>query len=148
MLSSEFLGLIPHLPPMLLVDKLISINGSSAVIEATIKDDYPFTTEGVGVWIGLELIAQSAAVLSKLRDSKESTRPSLGFLLGSRSFIAHKPVFTPGQRILIEIDLDPESIGLPTINASGVITDALGDPICEGALTLFEPNDDALYLTK
>ena len=150
MLSSEFFGLIPHLPPMLLVDKLISKNGSSAVIEATIKDDYPFTTEGegVGVWIGLELIAQSAAVLSKLRDSKESTRPSLGFLLGSRSFIAHKPAFTRGQSILIEIDLDPESIGLPTINASGVITDTLGDPICEGSLTLFEPNDDALYLTK
>ena len=49
---------------------------------------------------------------------------------------------------MIEINLDPESIGLPTINASGVIKDALGDPICEGTLTLFEPNDDALYLTK
>jgi len=133
---------------MLLVDRLVSSNDCSIVIEAIIKDDYPFTNGIVGSWIGLELMAQSAAVLSRLRKSDKSVEPSLGFLLGSRSFIAHVPVFTPGQKVTIEIQLDPDSLAQPTITASGIIKDDSGCAICEGTLTLLEPNDDALYLSK
>ena len=93
-------------------------------------------------------MAQSAAVLSRLRKSDKSVEPSLGFLLGSRSFIAHVPVFTPGQKVTIEIQLDPDSLAQPTITASGIIKDDSGCAICEGTLTLLEPNDDALYLSK
>jgi predicted hotdog family 3-hydroxylacyl-ACP dehydratase len=133
---------------MLLLDRLISGNDCSVVVEATIKNDYPFSIGGAGSWIGLELMAQSAAVLSRLRKSDRSAEPSLGFLLGSRSFIAHVPEFTPGQKVTIEVQIDPESLTQPTISASGIIKDDSGCPICEGTLTLFEPNDDALYLSK
>ena len=147
-MSSELTGMLPHASSMLLVDRLISSNDCSIVIEATIKDDYPFSNGVAGTWIGLELMAQSAAVLSRLRKSEMSAKPSLGFLLGSRSFIAHVPEFIPGQKVLIEVQLDSESLGQPTITVSGIIRDDLGCPICEGTLTLFEPNDDALYLLK
>jgi len=147
-LNSELTGMLPHASSMLLVDRLVSSNDCSIVIEAIIKDDYPFTNGIVGSWIGLELMAQSAAVLSRLRKSDKSVEPSLGFLLGSRSFIAHVPVFTPGQKVTIEIQLDPDSLAQPTITASGIIKDDSGCAICEGTLTLLEPNDDALYLSK
>lgn len=147
-MNSELIGMLPHASSMLLVDRLVSSNDCSVVIEATIKDDYPFTNGVAGSWIGLELMAQSAAVLSRLRKSDKSVEPSLGFLLGSRSFIAHFPIFTPGQRVTIEIQLDPDSLAQPTITASGIIKDDSGCAICEGTLTLLEPNDDALYLSK
>ena len=147
-MNSELTGMLPHASSMLLVDRLVSSNDYSIVIEATIKDGYPFSNGVAGSWIGLELMAQSAAVLSRLRGSDESAKPSLGFLLGSRSFIAHTPEFTPGQQVTIEIQLDPESLAQPTITASGIIKDDSGCAICEGTLTLLEPNDDALYLTK
>ena len=147
-MNSELTGMLPHASSMLLVDRLVSSNDCSIVIEAIIKDDYPFTNGIVGSWIGLELMAQSAAVLSRLRKSDKSVEPSLGFLLGSRSFIAHVPVFTPGQTVTIEIQLDPDSLAQPTITASGIIKDDSGCAICEGTLTLLEPNDDALYLSK
>ena len=147
-MSSELIGMLPHGSSMLLVDRLISSNDSSVVIEATIKDDYPFSNGFTGTWIGLELMAQSAAVLSRLRNSDKSAEPSLGFLLGSRSFIAHAPEFTPGQKVTIEIQLDPDSPAQPTITAYGIIKDDAGRAICEGTLTLLEPNDDALYLSK
>ncbi len=147
-MNSELTGMLPHASSMLLVDRLVSSNDCSIVIEAIIKDDYPFTNGIVGSWIGLELMAQSAAVLSRLRKSDKSVEPSLGFLLGSRSFIAHVPVFTPGQKVTIEIQLDPDSLAQPTITASGIIKDDSGCAICEGTLTLLEPNDDALYLSK
>ena len=147
-MNSELIGMLPHASSMLLVDRLVSSSDCSIVIEATIKDDYPFTNGVAGSWIGLELMAQSAAVLSRLRKSDKSVEPSLGFLLGSRSFIAHVPVFTPGQTVTIEIQLDPDSLAQPTITASGIIKDDSGCAICEGTLTLLEPNDDALYLSK
>lgn len=147
-MNSELIGMLPHASSMLLVDRLVSSSDCSIVIEAIIKDDYPFTNGIVGSWIGLELMAQSAAVLSRLRKSDKSVEPSLGFLLGSRSFIAHVPVFTPGQMVTIEIQLDPDSLAQPTITASGIIKDDSGCAICEGTLTLLEPNDDALYLSK
>ncbi|AWW50229.1 hypothetical protein POPA111323_09490 [Polynucleobacter paneuropaeus] len=147
-MNSELIGLLPHASSMLLVDRLISRNDCSVVIEATIKNDYPFSDGGTGSWIGLELMAQSAAVISRLRDSEKSAKPSLGFLLGSRSFVAHVPEFTPGQKVTIEVQIDPESLTQPTISASGIIKDDSGRPLCEGTLTLFEPNDDALYLSK
>jgi hypothetical protein len=127
---------------------MLSSNDCSVVIEATIRADYPFSNGIAGSWIGLELMAQSAAVLSRLRNSDKSAGPSLGFLLGSRSFIAHIPEFTPGQKVTIEIQLDPDSLAQPTITASGIIKDDSGRAICEGALTLLEPKDDALYLSK
>ena len=147
-MNSELTGMLPHASSMLLVDRLVSSNDCSIVIEAIIKDDYPFTNGIVGSWIGLELMAQSAAVLSRLRNSDNSPEPSLGFLLGSRSFIAHIPEFIPGQKVTIEIQLDLGSLAQSTITASGIIKDDSGRPICEGTFTLLEPNDDALYLSK
>jgi predicted hotdog family 3-hydroxylacyl-ACP dehydratase len=147
-LNSKLTGLLPHSLPMLLVDELVSSDDDSAVVRVTIRDDYPFSGGGVGTWIGLELMAQSAAVLSKLRNQQTSDKPSLGFLLGSRSFTAHIPEFSPGQEVLVEIRLDPESLGQSTVTASGAIRDSSGQLMCEGVLTLFEPNDDALYLSR
>lgn len=147
-MNSELIGMLPHTSSMLLVDRMISSNDCAVVIEATIKADYPFSNGVAGSWIGLELMAQSAAVLSRLRNSDKSAEPSLGFLLGSRSFIAHIPEFTPGQKVTIEIQLDPDSLAQPTITASGIIKDDSGRAICEGTLTLLEPNEDVLYLSK
>jgi predicted hotdog family 3-hydroxylacyl-ACP dehydratase len=140
--------MLPHTSSMLLVDRLVSSNDCSVVIEATIRADYPFSNGIAGSWIGLELMAQSAAVISRLRNSEKSKKPSLGFLLGCRSFIAYIPEFTPGQKVTIEVQLDPESLAQPTISASGIIKDDSGCLICEGTLTLLEPHDDALYLSK
>jgi len=147
-LNSELIGMLPHTSSMLLVDRMVSSNDCSVVIEATIKADYPYSNGVAVTWIGHELMAQSAAVQSRLRNSDKSAEPSLGFLLGSRSFIAHIPEFTPGQKVTIEIQLDPDSLAQPTITASGIIKDDSGRAICEGTLTLLEPNDDALYLSK
>lgn len=143
---SELEKMLPHKPPMVLVDRLISNDAHSAIVEATIKDDYPFTSGSIGAWVGLELIAQSAAVLAKLTKQASADKASLGFLLGSRSFTAYIPEFTPGQKVLVEVKLDPASEGQVMVNARGKVKDASGQVICEGTLTLYEPNDDALYL--
>ena len=140
--------MLPHKSPMVLVDKLLSNNSSSVVVEATIKDDYPFTSAPIGTWVGIELMAQSAAILSKLTKQANTDKASLGFLLGSRSFTAHVSEFMPGQKVRIEIQLDPAVEGQVMVNAYGVIKTISGDLICEGSITLYEPRDDAIFLSK
>lgn len=143
----ELEKMLPHMPPMILVDRLISNHAHSVTVGATIKNDYPFTSGAIGTWIGLELIAQSAAVLSKLTKQASSDKASLGFLLGSRGFTAHIPEFTPGQKVLVEVELDPVGEGQATVNARGRVKDTYGQIICEGTLTLYEPNDNDLYFS-
>ena len=143
---SELEQMLPHKSPMVLVDRLISNNSNSAILQATIRGDYPFTNGSIGTWVGLELMAQSAAVLAKLTKHASSDKASLGFLLGSRGFTAHVPEFTPGQKVMVEIELDPVE-GQIMVNARGRVKDQNGQVICEGSLTLYEPNNDALYLS-
>ena len=70
-MSSKLGGLLPHAAPMLLVDELISSTHHSAVVGVTIRDSYPFSQGEVGTWLGIELMAQSAAVLSKIRGQQQ-----------------------------------------------------------------------------
>lgn len=144
-MSFDVSKMLPHDHPMILIDQLITSDQTTAITQATIKNQYPFTSGIIGTWIGLELMAQSAAVLAKtLNTSNEKAK--LGFLLGSRRFIAHVSEFIPGQVVSIAINLDPDSIGGPMVNANGAIKDASGNLLCEASLTLFEPNNDDLFL--
>lgn len=147
-MTSELEQMLPHKSSMVLVDRLISNNDCSAVVEAIIKDDYPFTSGPIGTWVGLELIAQSAAILSKLTKQVNADKVALGFLLGSRSFTAHVPQFAPGQKVSVEVEVEPAGEGQVMINAHGRVKALSGDVICEGSLTLYESNDNTLYLSK
>ena len=139
-------SMLPHDHPMILTDELISSDSNSAVVGAIIKSDYPFVAGSIGTWVGLEFMAQAAALLAKLSNSGSCEDAKLGFLLGSRGFVAHVPEFVPGQKVLISITLDPNDIAGPIVNALGVIKDVNGGVLCDASLTLYEPNDDALYL--
>lgn len=146
-MTLDILSFLPHDHPMILVDRLLSSDHVSAVIEATIRDEYPFTSGGIGTWVGLEFMGQAAAIVAKISGPHEE-KAKLGFLLGSRKFTAHTPEFIPGQKIVISINLDSEGLCGPTVNAIGVIKNQSGVVLCEASLTLYEPNDNALYLTQ
>lgn len=58
---------IPHQPPMRLIDRIIHVDHEQAVCEASMTADHLFydgDINGIYAWIGLELMAQTAAVFS------------------------------------------------------------------------------------
>jgi predicted hotdog family 3-hydroxylacyl-ACP dehydratase len=144
-MTLDLSSVLPHDHPMIMVDKLVSSDNKSAVIEVTIKDNYPFTNGKIGTWIGLEFMAQSAAVLAKISNLDDGEEPRLGFLVGTRKFIANLPEFIPRQKVLISVNLDSSEITSPMVNVSGVIKDTSGVVICEASLTLYRPKDNFLY---
>ncbi|MEC7524733.1 MAG: hypothetical protein VYE22_32940 [Myxococcota bacterium] len=78
-------ALIPHRPPMLLVDEVVSHEGLSVVCRTTIREDMPFVQDGeVPMLLALELFAQSAASLVALLASRGGAPLTSGAILGSR----------------------------------------------------------------
>ena len=53
-------SLVPHAGPMVLLDRVISVDEDSLLAEVRIRSDSLFcNTDGVGAWVGIEYMAQA-----------------------------------------------------------------------------------------
>ena len=76
--------LVPHEPPMLLVDELIAWTSTTAQVRAKVRAGGPFVVEGrVPASILLEYMAQAIAVADGMT-GHVTGREGIGLLLGSR----------------------------------------------------------------
>lgn len=97
--------LIPHRPPMRLVDEVVHHEGLTVRCRTTIRDDMPFVKEGeVPVMLALELFAQSACSLVALLASRGGTALSGGAILGSREIKLHADSLRVGD--VLDIDCE------------------------------------------
>ena len=91
--------LIPHRPPMVLIDEIESVDLDSSVLVAsfTAKEQWR------GNWFAIEYMAQTAAALAGVFDRAAGLpagRP--GFLLGTRRLELGIAEFVPGVRYLVK----------------------------------------------
>jgi predicted hotdog family 3-hydroxylacyl-ACP dehydratase len=91
--------LVPHRPPMLLVDEIVSYEGRSIVCRSEIRPDHPFLSpEGnVSSLVAIELFAQTAAALVGLLAPPGGPSMTTGALLGSRQVKLHADSFKLGD---------------------------------------------------
>ena len=76
--------LLPHDPPMLLVDELVEWSRTEARVRATIRPGGPFVVDGrVPATILLEYMAQAIAVAEGMSAQRDGSR-GVGLLLGTR----------------------------------------------------------------
>lgn len=78
--------LVPHRPPMLLIDALESLEGEVGQVSARIREGNPlFDEDGLLAEAGLlELLAQSYAAVQGYADSRSGGPIRQGFLVGVR----------------------------------------------------------------
>lgn len=95
--------LLPHRVPMLLINKLIDVNESSASALVYIDQDASFYQEGRGVpaWIGLEHMGQTAALIAGYQLENNLVKPHLGFLLGTRRYSSDVEYFLPNNNLYV-----------------------------------------------
>lgn len=88
--SADILELLPHRPPMLLINELVSVDSTLAKARVLIDTETAFFEPGLGVpsWIGLEYMGQTAALIAGYQLKMGLAEPHLGFLLGTRRFVA------------------------------------------------------------
>jgi len=96
--------LIPHRPPIRIIDRLLSYDGLQGVVESVIQpDSICIADDGAIDWAAMvELIAQSFAAVKGYADLLEGKPVNKGFLVGVKRFVFHKTA-NGGERLLVFI---------------------------------------------
>jgi len=99
----QLYDLIPHRPPMLLINEIIAVDqrSSSAVVSIDSNASFFEALKGVPSWIGLEYMGQTAALIAGYQLKEGLIEPHLGFLLGTRAFKAEQAYFEPNINLLV-----------------------------------------------
>ncbi|MEI7606290.1 MAG: hypothetical protein WCJ64_02780 [Rhodospirillaceae bacterium] len=103
-MTTPISSLLPHAPPMLLLDELVECGIDAVTATATIRGDHPFfDTEAGGVpcHVGIELMAQACGAFAGLRALAEGKPPALGFLLGTRNYRCSVRWFREGDQLKV-----------------------------------------------
>jgi predicted hotdog family 3-hydroxylacyl-ACP dehydratase len=91
-------------PPMRLLDRIITINNTHAICEAQITPQHLFyqpVIDGVYAWVGIEMMAQTAAVFVYAQQCQnEVAAPRIGFLMSVRQFQSSLTHFPAGQPLV------------------------------------------------
>ena len=94
--------LVPHKPPMLLLDRVLAHEADSVTCAVTIAVGSPFVEDGrVPAVIGIEYMAQSVAAYAGLLAYAQGRPPRIGFLLGCRELTLATDVFRVGDTLTV-----------------------------------------------
>lgn len=126
--------LIPHRPPMLLVDEVIHHEGLSVICRTTIREDMPFVKDGeVPLLVALELFAQSACSLVSLLAGERGGVLTGGAFLGTRKVELHADALRVGDVVDIHCE-EKMAIG-PTAQIQCRLERA-GELLAEGSINV------------
>jgi predicted hotdog family 3-hydroxylacyl-ACP dehydratase len=97
-------NLLPHAPPMVLLDEVLGWDMGRVLAALTIRPDSPFfiSEDGVPSYVGLEYMAQTCGLYAGIEALNHDQPVRLGFLLGTRNYTASANWFRLGQRLVIE----------------------------------------------
>ena len=122
---------------MLLLDRVVAFTDTGLTASLAIHAGTEFLDEaGVPAHIGIEYMAQACAAFAGARARAERGAPRIGFLLGSRRFLMHRPWYRLGDTLLVRVNLvyQDEAMGSFTGNI-----EVAGDCAAEADLTVYEP---------
>jgi len=134
--------IVPHRPPMLLVDRVVDFDEAegSAVVEARARPEW------TGSHSAIEYMAQAAAVLVGLSDrlrGESAARP--GFLLGTRRLNLFAPSLVAGKMYLVSAKVafsDGEAACFECEMRDGA------EKVAAAALNAYRPMDPAAFLKE
>jgi len=97
--------LLPHAPPMVLLDKVLGWDQGQISTTLSIRPGIPFFVNETGVpsYVGLEYMAQACGAYAGLEGLSFGRPVRLGFLLGTRNYHASVDWFRPGERLIVTI---------------------------------------------
>jgi predicted hotdog family 3-hydroxylacyl-ACP dehydratase len=132
--------LVPHSGPMVLLDRVISVDEDSLCAEVGIRSDSLFFTGvGVGAWVGIEYMAQSIAAYVGYTAQLRGDPVRIGFLLGVRRYECSRPIFALGSVLRVHVlRVWQSESGLGSFECR--IDDAEGQ-VATAILTVFQPDN-------
>lgn len=148
-LNCSIADLLPHAPPMVLLDRLCHHDTNQVQCEVTIHPEsylYDPQRQGVPNYVALEYMAQTIGVLAGLEAQARGEAIKLGFLLGTRRCQLHTPLFSRDEvlQVTAERVWQEDDSGL-AVFACQVIGHQQ-QCLAEGQLNVYQPHDiDAFF---
>jgi predicted hotdog family 3-hydroxylacyl-ACP dehydratase len=98
---------LPHAGPMRLLDALHEHGPDHVVCGVVIGANSLFSdgVHGVPAWVGLEYMAQTVCAFSGVEEVRAGLAPTIGLLLGTRSYQCSSEWFALGSTLRIRADL-------------------------------------------
>jgi predicted hotdog family 3-hydroxylacyl-ACP dehydratase len=147
--TRPILDLLPHAPPMALLERSISISQEVYEAELTIRPQSLFCDgEKVPSWVGIEYMAQAIAAFAGAEALSRNETVKVGFLLGSREFRPKVPYFKVGSILRINVKKvihDPNGLSVVACRLSEA---GQTEALVEANLTVYEVTDLAAYLKE
>jgi predicted hotdog family 3-hydroxylacyl-ACP dehydratase len=96
---------MPHKPPMLLVDEVVSVEGPRITVKAHISPDHILLEDGaISPLLAIELFAQAAAALMVHRSAQHGAGMESGYLLGTRKLELEVDAFHVGDELVVRAE--------------------------------------------
>ena len=130
--------LLPHRPPMILLDEILGYDETSLAAGVTVSAASLFVeAEGVPAHIGLEYMAQACGAFAGLLARERGEPVRIGFVLGTRQYRAHVPCFRRGDRLAITVAVlyQDEQVG-----AFECRIEIAGKLAAEAQLSVYQPD--------
>ena len=133
--------LLPHDPPMVLLDRIVNYGESTLTAEVDVGQDSMLCgDDGVPGWVGIEYMAQAVAAHAGFQARLEDKEPTIGYLLGTRAYKITVPVFPIGATLSIHIESLFVEMGL---GAFACRIDMDG-PVASATINVYQPNGDVV----
>jgi predicted hotdog family 3-hydroxylacyl-ACP dehydratase len=138
--------LLPHRPPMILIDRMIDATDTGSRCDVTIESQTLFLEPGgVPAFVGLEYMAQAVAAYGGYRSYLAGKPIAIGFLLGTPQLKSYCQFFDCGQTLQIQVTHVWGDHELMQFHCT--IQDAsTGKLLQQAELNVFKPNDLQSYL--
>jgi len=130
--------LIPHADGMLLLDRVVA-HAATHTVCATSADRSPLFADpdgSVPSWVGIEYMAQCAAVHGELANRNRDAAPRPGLLLGCRRLEIRADVFAAGDPLEVVARHHMGDSGLVAFDCS-IRSASSGDTLVEGRVNLY-----------
>ena len=136
---------VPHRGVMLLLDRLLQADTEGAVAEVTVPRDGLFLQDqGMPAWVGLEYMAQAVAAWAGWQAAQVQQPVKLGFLLGTRKFVAERAFFAPGECLQVRVHC--ELVGENGLGMFACSITAQGQELATARISVYEPVDGSAYI--
>jgi predicted hotdog family 3-hydroxylacyl-ACP dehydratase len=139
-------ALLPHEPPMILIDEVVGYDDDALVAAVTITEASPFLTrDGVPGHVGIEYMAQACGAYAGVhaRDSGDPVR--IGLLLGTRDYRVLAPWFRRGERLLIAVTMVFRDEPVAAFACSITIDDKI---VADAQLKVYYGDDEQLRIAQ
>ncbi len=139
-------ALLPHRPPMVLLDKVIAYDNATIVASVAIAESSLFLTrEGVPGHVGIEYMAQACGAFAGVQalDAREPVK--IGFLLGTRLCRVLRPWFCIGDRLIVTAAIVFRDEQMAAFDCRIGID---GQIAADAQLKVYQPDDVQLLIDK